>query len=361
MPIIPHIAYEKKEKLTFNMIFKSIHLLIMDITTSEYLFTLDFFEDTNIFSEIFTKSLSFIESTVKQYLTNSFDLIGILIMIRLTKQLQNIMKTRKIDSLDKYFENVFILLWPRYKYLFDLNVISISETKAEDIISSESINYNITKRYSEFISVIHILNKEDDFKDNIQNNLITLYKKFKSLFDDICSKKKTNIEKIIFLLNSYDIILNNFHKYEITCYENKEFNNLFDSLTNDFIEEELSLYFNDLITFIKKVEPNISKDYSYEVNKSKVNVTELEKYAKDFEKGWKASLKNINSDIIKSFQNFKTGNVILRKVLTQLLLYYSRFDAIIYLIYQNPPFRSNLVSHQSILYEMKNYSKDFDN
>jgi hypothetical protein len=40
------------------MIYKSIHLLIMDTTTSEYLFTLDFFENTEIFIEIFTKSLS---------------------------------------------------------------------------------------------------------------------------------------------------------------------------------------------------------------------------------------------------------------------------------------------------------------
>jgi vacuolar protein sorting-associated protein 52 len=113
-------------------------------------------------------------------------------MIRLTKQLQNTMKSRKIESLDKYFESIYILLWPRYKYLFELNLNSIKETKAEDIMNSESINYNITKRYSDFITVIHLLNKEDEFKDNLQNNLITLFQKFKKLYEDI-SLKKDNI------------------------------------------------------------------------------------------------------------------------------------------------------------------------
>jgi vacuolar protein sorting-associated protein 52 len=161
-------------------------------------------------------------------------------------------------------------------------------------------------------------------------------------------------------MNSFDIILGNFQKYEIECSERELFQELFENNTSMFVEEELKVYYKELITYIKKTEPNLSKDNSFEVNKSKVNVTELEKYAKDFEKNWKSNLKKINSDIMNYFQNFKTGNVILGKVLSQLLLYYSRYTEIVYLIYQNPPFRQSIVSNQSILYEMKNFSKNFE-
>lgn len=62
---------------------------------------------------------------------------------------------------------------------------------------------------------------------------------------------------------------------------------------------------------------------------------------------------------MKNYGNFKTGIVILRKTLTQLLLYYTRFTNIVYMCYQNPPFRSSLVSPQVITFEIRNYAKDF--
>ena len=75
-----------------------------------------------------------------------------------------------------------------------------------------------------------------------------------------------------------------------------------------------------------------------------------------------AGIRSIDTDVIRFFSNYRKGVGILQKVLTQLLLYYTRFVEI---ISQSCPkhrskFAQGKVNIQSIMYEIKRLSRTFD-
>ena len=61
--------------------------------------------------------------------------------------------------------------------------------------------------------------------------------------------------------------------------------------------------------------------------------------------------------MLSYFSNFRNGMEILKQVLTQLLLYYTRFQDIIRKAWKKPPpFTRDLVSTSAILAEIKKYA-----
>jgi hypothetical protein len=69
----------------------------------------------------------------------------------------------------------------------------------------------------------------------------------------------------------------------------------------------------------------------------------------------------MNGDVLRFFANFRNGMEILKLVLTQLLLYYTRFVEVVKRSFDRAPpsFQSDIVTTQEILYEIKKYSRSF--
>ena len=66
------------------------------------------------------------------------------------------------------------------------------------------------------------------------------------------------------------------------------------------------------------------------------------------------------TDVLASFTNFVNGMEILKQVLTQLLLYYSRFQDIIRKAWKRPPaFTKDIIPTSVILNEIARYSRSF--
>lgn len=80
---------------------------------------------------------------------------------------------------------------------------------------------------------------------------------------------------------------------------------------------------------------------------------------KDFGSRWKTAIELMHKDIITSFSNFLCGMEILRAALTQLLLYYTRLTDCIKKIPGGSGLNKDLVSIQSIMFEIRKYSKTF--
>ena len=73
---------------------------------------------------------------------------------------------------------------------------------------------------------------------------------------------------------------------------------------------------------------------------------------------WQAGIESINRDVMKSFANLKLGMEILKQVLTQLLLYYTRFLDLVKQAYPNgAPFAQHIVSIPTLMKEIKNFSR----
>ncbi|KAK9706653.1 hypothetical protein RND81_07G142100 [Saponaria officinalis] len=82
--LIPHIAEASSRKYPYEVLFRSLHKLLMDTASSEYLFCGDFFGEESLFNEIFAGPFGVIDEHFNVILSNSFDAIGLMLMICLT-------------------------------------------------------------------------------------------------------------------------------------------------------------------------------------------------------------------------------------------------------------------------------------
>jgi hypothetical protein len=73
---------------------------------------------------------------------------------------------------------------------------------------------------------------------------------------------------------------------------------------------------------------------------------------------WKTNIDLIIRNVLSYFSSFRNCMEILKQVLTQLLLYYTRFQDIIRTVWRNklPPFCKDLVSTSAIRAETKQYA-----
>ncbi|XP_020570875.1 vacuolar protein sorting-associated protein 52 A-like [Phalaenopsis equestris] len=88
--LIPHIAEANSQKYPYEVLFRSLHKLLIDTATSEYLFCDDFFGEDSIFYEIFAGPFAVIDEHFNAVLPNCFDAIGVMLMIRIVHQYKNI-------------------------------------------------------------------------------------------------------------------------------------------------------------------------------------------------------------------------------------------------------------------------------
>jgi vacuolar protein sorting-associated protein 52 len=102
-------------KIPYEIAFRSIHKLLIDTATSEYLFTYDFFGEDSVFFELFSHTVLVVEGSLAIAVSECHDALGLLLMIRLTYQFHLTMARRRVPTLDDYFDRVNLLLWPRFK------------------------------------------------------------------------------------------------------------------------------------------------------------------------------------------------------------------------------------------------------
>ena len=94
---------------------------------------------------------------------------------------------------------------------------------------------------------------------------------------------------------------------------------------------------------------------------AKLDLGQAAALAKSFAASWRAAIAAANADVLRLFANFVNGVEVLKQVLTQLLLYYTRFQEIVRKAWRRPPpFAKLLIPTNAILVEIKKYSMTFD-
>ncbi|CAB9507321.1 protein sorting-associated protein 52 homolog [Seminavis robusta] len=176
------------------------------------------------------------------------------------------------------------------------------------------------------------------------------------LLDRLADEHTSQKRRIVFEINNLDHVVCIFQERRVV---GKEFNRLVEKLMAQrelFVEEELLVGFSKMIAFVQQTEGHINSaptGSSYNVNPSVV-----QSLVREFSSNWKANIELINRNVLSYFSNFRNGMEILKQVLTQLLLYYTRFQDIIRKVWQNKPpaFCKDLVSTSLILAEIKKYA-----
>lgn len=327
----------------------------MDTATSEYLFCDEFFGEESIFYEIFSGPFSVIDEHFGTVLPNSYDAIGLMLMIRIIHQHQLIMSRRRIPCLDSYLDKVNISLWPRFKMVFDMHLSSLRNANPKLLWEDDIHPHYVMRRYAEFAASLIHLNFE--FGDGqLELNM----ERLRMAVDDLLMKLAKLFPKsklqTVFLINNYDMTIAVLKEAGPEGGKiQQHFEELLKSNTALFVEELLVEHFSDLIKFVKT---RASDDPSLSAEKP-ISVAEVEPLVKDFASRWKAAIELMHKDVITSFSNFLCGMEILRAALTQLLLYYTRLSDCIKKIAGGSALNKDLVSISSIMYEIKKYSRTF--
>ncbi|XP_056684110.1 vacuolar protein sorting-associated protein 52 A isoform X2 [Spinacia oleracea] len=353
--LIPHIAEASSQRYPYEVLFRSLHKLLMDTASSEYLFCDEFFGEESLFSDIFAGPFAVIDEHFNAILSNSFDAIGLMLMIRLTHQHQLIMSRRRIPCLDSYLDKVNIALWPRFKMVFDMHINSLRNANVKTLWEDDVRPHYVMRRYAEFTaSLIHL---NVDYGDGqLEMNL----ERLRMAVDDLIMKLSTQFLKSklqsVFLINNYDMTIAVLKeagpdggKIQI------HFEEVLKSQTTIYVEELLLEHFSDLIKFVKT---RASEDPSSSSEKA-ISVNEVEPLVKDFASRWKDTIELMHKDVITSFSNFLCGMEILRTSLTQLLLYYTRLSECVKKVQGGSALNKDLVSIQLIIHEIRKFSRTF--
>ncbi|KAM1225950.1 hypothetical protein TB2_044481 [Malus domestica] len=353
--LIPHIAEASSIKYPYEVLFRSLHKLLMDTATSEYHFCDDFFGEQSVFCEIFAGPFSVIDEHFNSILPNCYDAIGVMLMICIIHQHQLIMSRRRIPCLDSYLDKVNIALWPRFKLVFDLHLNSMRNANVKTLWEDDVHPHYVMRRYAEFTaSLIHLNVEYGD--GQLELNL----ERLRMAIDDLLIKLANLFPKpklqTVFLINNYDMTIAVLKEADPEGGKiQMHFEELLKSNTALFVEELLLEHFSDLIKFVKT---RASEDPSASSEKP-ITVAEVEPLVKDFASRWKAAIELMHKDVITSFSNFLCGMEILRAALTQLLLYYTRLSDCIKRIVGGSALNKDLVSISSIMYEIRKYSRTF--
>lgn len=429
-PILAHVAIAEGKQYPYEMIFKSTMMHLMDAATNEYIFVRKFFKEngSDVVNVTFNRTLSLLLEQLENYLFNCYDCLGLLLMIKLTHAQKRIMKERNVDTLDKFFDSITKLLWPRLKTVMDKQIRSVRDGQVKKLGGIDLHSHYVSRRYAEFTcSILQILSRGRDkvigskttstlgtfnhsttatsystrgktlkqsekrktsgqsnvkgiideqaslatshrgsAGDMLLHDLSRLLDEIVLLLERMADSHATNKKRIIFMINNLDQIISIFNERRVQGRELNRFVDLLTQQREQFVEEELLQCFSKMIAFVQNTEHHILQQHGSNAttNQGKqekridVNAQVVESLVTEFASTWKQGIEQINRNVLSFFANFRNGMEILKQVLTQLLLYYTRFQDIIRKVWRSKPpaFCKDLVSTSTILVEIKKHA-----
>ncbi len=395
-PINAHLAFMNGLKYSYEMIFRSIMSHLIDAATNEYVFARQFFKEhgqDDYWHSIFGKTLSLVLEQLENYLFHCHDAIAILLMIKLTHYFKRVVKSRRIDKvMEPFLDRVSNLFWPRLKMVMDAHLRSIRGATPKKVGAGDIHAHLISRRYAEFTcSILLILNRgrkptseqqsnamdtatkcenidkpthRGSAGDMLVKDLDVMMEEMTLLLKRLSEAHPTNKKRVIFMINNLDSIITIFKERRVSGRELNRFSELLAHQRELFVEEELLQTFSKMIAFVQQTEAHMSGisgpkgARGISAPADVVNPEVVESLVHEFASNWKSGIEQINRNVLSYFSNFRNGMEILKQVLTQLLLYYTRFQDVIRKIWRGKPpsFCKDLVSTSVILAEIKKHA-----
>ncbi|KAI4900822.1 hypothetical protein NFI96_026832 [Prochilodus magdalenae] len=360
--LIPHAAQRGDCRYPYETLFRSQHYALLDNGCREFLFLSDFFMVTgnsalDLFNSVMGKTLSMFLKNMSTYVSDCYDSIAIFLCIHIILRFKAITAKRNIPALDKYWEAVLEMLWPRFELILEMNIQSIRNTDPQKLGVLDTRPHYITRRYAEFSSAIVSINQT--FPNERTNALLgQLQIEVENFVLKMAAEFPSRKDQLIFLINNYDMMLGVL--MERAADDSKEvegFQQLLLARTQEFIEEILAPPFGGMITFVKESEALMEKGQLDKLKNDEVRITQL---VRGFSSTWKQLVEALSQDVMRSFTNFKNGTSIIQGALTQLIQYYHGFHKIL----SQPTFRSlavrsELINLHHLMVEVKKHKPNF--
>nr|AAH63329.1 Vps52 protein [Mus musculus] len=318
--LVPHTAQRGEQRYPFEALFRSQHYALLDNSCREYLFICEFFIVSgpaahDLFHAVMGRTLSMTLKHLESYLADCYDAIAVFLCIHIVLRFRNIAGKRDVPALDRYWEQVLALLWPRFELILEMNVQSVRSTDPQRLGGLDTRPHYITRRYAEFSSALVSINQTIPNERTLQL-LGQLQVEVENFVLRVAAEFSSRKEQLVFLINNYDMMLGVL--MERAADDSKEvesFQQLLNARTQEFIEELLSPPFGGLVAFVKEAEALIERGQAERLRGEEARVTQL---IRGFGSSWKASVESLSQDVMRSFTNFRNGTSIIQGALTQL-------------------------------------------
>lgn len=360
--LVPHTAQRGDSRYPYETLFRSQHYALLDNGCREFLFLCDFFmvagnSGLDLFNSIMGKTLSMFLKSMSTYVSDCYDSIAVFLCIHIILRFRAITTKRSIPALNKYWEAVLELLWPRFDLILEMNIHSIRSSDPHRLGLLDTRPHYITRRYAEFSSAIVSINQT--FPNERTNTLLgQLQVEVENFVLKMAAEFPSRRDQLIFLINNYDMMLSVL--MERAADDSKEvegFQQLLLARTQEFIEEILSPPFGGMIAFVKEAEALQEKGQLERLKNEEARISQL---VRGFSSSWKQSVEGMSQDVMRSFTNFKNGTSIIQGALTQLIQYYHSFHKVL----NQPTFRSlavrsELINLHHLMVEVKKHKPNF--
>lgn len=360
--IVPHAAQKGEQKYPYESLFRSLHFALVDNGCREYLFVSDFFIVTgtaaqDFFNQIFGKTMTMFMKQMDVYTNECYDAIALFLSIHIIHRYKVIMHTRMAPVLDRYWDTLLEMFYPRFEHLLQMNIQSIRDCEPQKLGHIDVRPYYITRRYAEFSAAVVGLN--ESFSNERVNNLLSqLQNEVENFILRMAAEFPQRKEQLIFLINNYDMMLTVImERTTDNCKESESFKELLSARSQEFIEEILQPHFGGLVAFVKECEGALDQGNADRLKSEERKIVQL---VRGFNNDWKKAIEIINQETMRSFTNFKNGTQILQGALTQLIQYYHRFHKVLsQRPFANLPIRSELINIHNVMVEVKKHKPNF--
>eukprot|EP00934_Nitzschia_sp_Nitz4_P005977 Nitzschia sp. Nitz4//scaffold40_size135432//60594//62879//NITZ4_003243-RA/size135432-processed-gene-0.19-mRNA-1//1//CDS//3329551216//5967//frame0 len=398
-PIVAMVALSEHQTYPYERLFKSVLQHLVDAITNEHVVCREFFQ-RDAFESLFPATSQLLLEQLENYLFGCYDALSILLMIKVTHQFRRSAQSRTIHSLNPFFDQLTHLLWPRLKTVMELHTRSIKQATSTSLGGVDLHAHYVTRRFAEFMcSVLLTLQQGNKTQDGKQSNKLSspeptnrreslqaardsthsmtatpgaknsagdmllqdmngMLDEYIALLGRLSEEHSVNVKQIVFMINNLDCVICIFQERRVAG--GKELNRVLEKLMMQrelFVEEELlQAGFSKMIAFVQQTEASLAQNPSNDA--STVNTQVVESLVREFASTWRNGMESINRNVLSYFSNFRNGMEILKQVLTQLLLYYTRFQDVIRKVFKGraPPFSKDLVPTGVILAEIKKYA-----
>lgn len=351
--IVPHTA--SKTRYHYEALFRSEQYALVDNACREYLFLTEFFkvrggQAMDIFNQVTGKTLNLMVKNLQSFVDDCYDTIALFLCLHLVMRYQLTCHKRAVPALDRYWDNLTSVIWPRFECVFQLNIQSIKDCDPLKLNKETGPHY-ITRRYAEFsaamVSVVEGFPCEGatqllaELREAVQCFLLRMATIFPN-----------RIEQLVFLINNYDLVLGVLmERTRDNSKEAESFRDQLNARSAEYVEEVLSPHFGGMIQLVKESEVLIEKGQTDDLKRQEGKALAL---VQSFTNNWKRALEEINREVLRSFPSLVLGTALVQRAMTQLVQYYHRLHKIL-----PPNARAQLTNIHHIMVEIKKYKANY--
>ncbi|GLH15276.1 uncharacterized protein GBIM_19676 [Gryllus bimaculatus] len=353
--IVPHAAQEQDMRYPFEALFRSEQYALVDNACREYLFVTEFFmvrgtQAQDLFDKILGRTLNLLVENLEKFVQESYDAIALFLCVHLVLRYQLLCHKRAVPALDRYWDGLQALIWPRFERIIRMNIESVQNCDTLKF-SKELRPHYITRRYAEFSAAI--VSISETFPNELVNRLLAeLQEQVEFFILRMAAIFPQRKEQLIFLINNYEIILGVLmERTRDTSKEADSFRDQLNSCSNEYVEEILSPHFGGIMQFVKEGEALLEKGQTEDLKAQEGKALAL---VQSFSSNWKQSLEELNQEVLTSFPSLLTSSSLLQLAFKQLVQYYHRFHKLL-----SPTARGQLTNIHLIIVEIKRYKTNF--